>query len=170
MNIALIGFRGTGKTTIAKLLAKKMDKKLISTDKEMEKKTKSSIAKFVKKNSWEKFRDVEAQIIENISGFDECIFDTGGGIILRNENITNLKKNSLIILLTADIKTITNRIKSGTKRPSLTGKEHLAEIAQVMQERESRYKNAADYEIDTSRLSPQEACDLIIHYVQMELK
>ena len=169
MNIALIGFRGTGKTTIAKLLAKKMDKKLISTDKELEKKTKLSIEKFVKKHNWEKFREMEADIIESISDFDGCIFDTGGGIILRNENITNLRKNALIVLLTADMKTIKSRIKSGPKRPALTKKGYIAEIAQVMQEREPKYKNAADYTIDTSRLSPEDAAELIIHYVRAEL-
>ena len=169
MNIALIGFRGTGKTTICRLLAKKMDKKCISTDEEIEKKTKLSIEKFVKKHGWDKFRDVESEVIENISNFDECIFDTGGGIIMRNENITNLKNNSLVVLLTADIKTITNRIKD-SKRPSLTKKGYIEEINDVLQERESRYKNAADYTIDTARLAPEEVCDLIIHYMQMELR
>lgn len=170
MNIALIGFRGTGKTTIAKLLAKKLDKKFISTDEEIVKKTRMPIAKFVKKYGWDKFREVESDAIEYISDFDECIFDTGGGIVMRNENITNLKKNSLIVLLTADTKTITNRLKRGKDMPSLTGKNYLEEIDDVLQERDARYKRAADYTIDTSRLKPEEACDLIMHYVQMELQ
>ena len=148
MNIALIGFRGTGKTTIAKLLAKKLDKKLVSTDDEIVKKTKMSIAKFVQKYGWDRFRDIETDVIEKISDFDECVFDAGGGIVMRNENIINLKRSALIILLTADIKTIKN----------------------ILQEREPRYKKAADYTIDTSRLSPEEACDLITHYIQMELQ
>src|SRR3989338_6947550 len=169
MNIALIGFRGTGKTTISKLLAKRLDKKLISTDEELAKRAKMSIPKFVKKHGWDKFREIESEVIESISDFDECIFDTGGGIVMRNENITNLKKNSLVVLLTADIKTITNRIKD-SKRPSLTKKGYIEEINDVFQERESRYKNAADYTIDTARLAPEEVCDLIIHYMQMELR
>lgn len=170
MNIALIGFRGTGKTTIAKLLAKKLDKKPISTDEEIVKKTKMSIPKFVKKYGWEKFREAESDVIERISNLDECVFDTGGGIVMRNENIINLRRNSLIVLLTADIKTITNRIKNSKKRPALTSKGYSDEIKDVISEREARYKRAADYTIDTSRLSPEEACDLIIHYAQMELQ
>lgn len=170
MNIALIGFRGTGKTTIAKLLAKKLDKKLISTDEEIVKKTKLSIPKFVKKHSWDKFREVESDVIEYISDFDECIFDTGGGIVMRNENIINLKKNALIVLLTTDIKTITNRLKNSKDRPALTKGKFIGEIKDVLQEREARYKKAADYTIDTSRLTPEEICDLIIHYLQMELQ
>lgn len=172
MNIALIGFRGTGKTTACGLLARRLGKQLISTDEEIEKKTKLSIEKFVKKYSWDKFREVESEVIESICEFDECVFDTGGGIVMRNENIVNLKKNALIVLLTADIKTITNRLKS-SRRPALTKGakgNYLDEISDVIQEREIRYKKAADYAIDTSRMSPEEVCDLIAYYVQMEIE
>ena len=170
MNLALIGFRGTGKTAIAKLLAKKLDKKLISTDDEIVKRIKMSIQNFVKKHDWEKFRDIESEIIESISDFDECVFDTGGGIVMRNENIINLKKNALIILLTADVMTIKNRIKNSSERPALTKSDYLDEIKEVLQQREPKYSKAADYAIDTSRLSPEETCDLIAHYIQMEMK
>ncbi len=170
MNIALIGFRGTGKTTVGKLLAKRLDKKFISSDEEIEKKTKTSISRFVKKYGWDRFREVESEVIEKISDFDECVFDTGGGIIMRNENIINLKRSSLIVLLTADIKTITNRLKSSKARPALTKGNYIDEVKDVLQEREYRYKKAADYSIDTSRLTPEEICDLITHYIQMELQ
>ena len=170
MNIALIGFRGTGKTAIANLLAGKLDKKMISTDDEITKKTKMPIANFVKKYGWDRFREVESDVIECISDFDECVFDTGGGIVVRNENIINLKRNSLIVLLTADVKTITNRLKGSKERPALTGKGFLEEIKDVLQEREGRYNKAADYTIDTSRLSPEEACNLIMHYILTELQ
>ena len=170
MNIALIGFRRTGKTTIAKLLTKRLDKKLISTDEEMARKVKMSIAGFVKNFGWEKFREVESEVIENISDFDDCVFDTSAGIVMRNENLINLKKNSLIILLTADEKTITNRIKNTKEMHALTKSNYLDEIKDVLKERESRYIGATDYTIDTSRLSPDEACDLIVHYIQTELE
>src|SRR3989338_1329111 len=158
MNIVLIGFRGTGKTTIAKLLARRLGKKFISTDEEIVKKIKMSIGNFVKKNGWDKFREIESNIIESISDFDECVFDTGGGIVMRNENITNLKRDALIVLLTADIKTITSRIKNSKARPALTKSSFIDEVKDVMQEREERYNKAADYAIDTSRLSPEEVC------------
>ena len=167
MNIALIGFSGTGKTTVAKLLAKKLDKKFISTDDEIEKKAKMGKSKFVKSYGLEKFFELESEVIENASGLDECIFDTSGGIVIRNENIINLKKSALIVLLTADIKTMMSRLKK--INPSAK-KNNIDKIKNVLQERESRYKKAADYTIDTSRLSPEEICDLISHYIQMELK
>ena len=170
MNIALIGYRGTGKTTIAKILSRKLDKKLISTDEEIAKKTKLSIGKFVKKYGWDKFREVESEVIEYICDFDDCIIDTGGGIVMRNENITNLKRNGWIVLLSSDVKTITERLKKSRQRPSLTKKNYIDEVEDVLNDREKRYKQAADYSIDTSRLTPEEACDLIIHYFQTEMQ
>ena len=163
MNIALIGYSGTGKTTIAKLLAKKLDKKLISTDDEIVKKTKMSVSQFVKKYGREKFLDLESEIIENVSGLDECVFDTKGDIVIRNENIINVKKSALIVMLTADTKTIMSRSKSSKSS-------YIDETKGVLQEHEFKYEKAADYAIDTSRISPEEACHLISHYIQMELK
>jgi len=167
MNITLIGFRGTGKTTIARLLAQKLGKKLISTDEEIAKKTKMSAASFAKKHSLDKLRGIESDVIEYVSDFDECVFDTGSSIVMRNENIINLKKNSLIVMLTADISTIKNRLKA--KMPSIS-RNYFDEIKEAFYEHEARCKRAADYAIDTSRLNPEEACDLIAHYLLMEMQ
>ena len=138
----------------------------MSTNEEIAKKTKLSIAKFVKKYGWEKFRDVEAEVIEKVSDFDECVFDTDEGIIMRNENIINLKRNALIVLLTADRKIITSRLK---RVPALTKSNYTYKIKEILKEHEERHKKAADYAIDTSRLLPEEVCELIVHYFQMEL-
>jgi len=164
MNIALIGFRGTGKTTICKLLASRLNKKFISVEDELIKKTKLNSVKLAEKYDSRKLYEIESEVIEKISDFDECIVDTGYGIVMRNENIINLKRNSLIILLTADIKTITSRIRVKNRH------DYINKIKPLLQEYEYRYRNAADYVIDVSRLSPEEICDLITHYVQTEIQ
>lgn len=169
MNIALIGPMYAGKTTISKLLAKSLDKKLISTDEEIVKKTKMNIQKFIKKYGLEKFREIESEVVENISNFDDCIFDTGTNIVLRNENIINLKKNALIVLLMTDIKTITNRLKKGNRQSSAKSNQ-IVRLKLSLEEHEQRFKKAADYTIDTSRLSSEEVCNLIKHYIQMEIQ
>jgi len=161
MNIAITGMSGTGKTAISMLLAKRLGRKLISTDEEIEKKTRLSAEKFMKKYGLERFLEMESGIVDGICSFDECIFDAGISIAMRNENITNFKKNGLIVLLTADTKTAMKR--SGEKW-------NIELLKGAWPERESRLKKAADYAIDTSDLSPEEACDLIVHYMQMELQ
>ena len=161
MNITIIGFRSTGKSTISKLLARKLDKKLISIDNELLKRTKNNAKKYIKTYGLNKFQELETEVIEKLSDFDDCIFDTNYSIVMRNENIINLKKGSLIILLTADVKTIAERLKN---------KEKDLDIRTLLQEYEPRYNNAADYAIDTSRLSPEEICDLIVHYTRLEIQ
>lgn len=163
MNIALIGFRGTGKTAISRLLAKRLDKKVVSTDEEISRKIRMSVPTFVKRHGWDRLRDIESDVIEHVSDFDDCIFDTGSGIVMRNENIINLRRNALVIMLTSDIGTIRNRLRHAKAAD-------VSQIRNALYECESRYKRAADYAIDTSRLSPEEACDLIAHYVLVEMQ
>ena len=170
MNISITGFSGTGKTTVSKLLARRLDKKLISTDEEIAKKTNMSPEKFVKKYGWDKLREVESDVIENLSDLDDFVLDAGSGVILRNENVINLKKNGLIVFLTADSKTIASRIRNHQEKNDFTKSNYIDKIKGVLDQCEDRYGKAADYAIDTSNLSPEEACDLIAHYVQMELQ
>lgn len=169
MNIALIGCRGVGKTTVCRLLAKSLGKKFISTDEEIAKRTNLSADKFVNKYGKQKFHDLESDVIESISNFDECVFDTSNSIVLRNENIINLKKSSLVVLLTADLRTLIRRIKN-SNASHLTKASYIEELKDFLQEYEYRHKKAADYTIDTSGLSPEEVCNLITHFIQMELQ
>ena len=159
MNIALMGFSGTEKSAICMLLAKRLDKKLISIYDELLKKTGISSQKFVKMHGLDKFHDLESEVIENLSDLDDCVFDTGLSAAMRNENIINLKRNSLIILLTADIKKRAGR---------LNAKEDSAE--DYGYDDGLKHEKSADYIIDASSLSPEEVCDLIMHYVQAEVQ
>lgn len=169
MNISLMGFSGTGKTVASKLLARKLGKKLISTEEEIVKKTKLSVEKIVKRYGWARFLEIESEVIEAVSDLDECIFDTGSGAVLRNENIINLKRDGIIIFLTADSRVIARRIKKGQEKIDFTKKNYIDKAKGILDEWQEKYKRAADYTIDTTSLSPEEVSDLIAHYLQMEL-
>ncbi|HIH42813.1 TPA: shikimate kinase [Candidatus Woesearchaeota archaeon] len=157
MNIALIGYRGTGKTTVSKLLADELGYKLLSTDALIVEHANMGISELVKKSGWEKFRAIEKEVISEIAEFDDCVFDCGGGIVEDWENIAALKKNKTtkIILLTANINIIAERIQ-GSDRPSLTSKSIVNEIEEVLNKRRKLYEKAADVKIDTSKLTVQE--------------
>ncbi len=168
-NIVLIGYRGTGKTAVGKILAKKLKMPLISIDGMIVKRIGLPIPKIVEKYGWKRFRDEESKITKEVSDMENHIIDTGGGVILRKENVKNLKSNGIIFWLKADSKTIINRIKDDTthQRPSLTGnKSSTEEVAEVLKERTPKYIAAADYTIDTSKISPEEIADKIIKYLK----
>lgn len=169
MNIAVTGFSGTGKTTVSRLLAEKLDKKLISVDSEIAKKTKLSVNRIVGKYGWDRLREIEADVIDNISELDEYILDASCGIVFRNENIVNIKKNGLVVLLTANQRIVDARLKRKEEKPDFTKDNYIDKTKGALSDCEERYRKAADYNIDTSDISPEEACDLIIHYMQMEI-
>jgi shikimate kinase len=169
MNIAVTGFSGTGKTTVSRLLAMKLNRKLISSDEEVRKITNLSAQKIVQKYGWERLREAEAEAIDSISELDEYILDTSCGIIFRNENIVNIKRNGVIILLTANPKIREGRLRRKEEKPDFTKTNYIDKTKGALSDIEERYRKAADYTIDTSGMSPGEACDLIVHYMQMEI-
>ncbi len=163
MKIVLIGYRGSGKTTIGKILSNKLGLKYISTDEEIVRRTGKSIPEFVKEHGWKRFRDVETQVAKALSDEDNIIIDTGGGIVLREENVKALKKNGFVIFLSAPPSVLAERIKDDTMRPPLKeGKTHWEEVKEVLEERLPFYRKAMDVEISTDGKNPEEVCEEII--------
>ena len=95
---------------ISKILSDRLQRKIISTDDEVKRKTKLTISRYVKKHGWDNYRDVEANVVDEVCDHDDCIIDAGGGIVLRNDNVVNIKKNGVVFLLTADPKTLSTRV------------------------------------------------------------
>jgi shikimate kinase len=167
MNLVLIGYRGTGKSSVARLLAARLGRPVFSTDAEVVGRTNRSIPEIVKEFGWEYFRDVEAAVCRDLSGKDGLIVDTGGGAILRKENVEALKKNGILFWLTAQGSTIEARIGKDHQRPSLTGvKSFIEEIEEVLQERLPKYRAAADHVIPTDGRSLSQVADAILVHFQ----
>jgi len=150
MNVVLIGYRGTGKSTVGKIVAARLGRTMMSTDAEMVKRTGQSIPEIVAQHGWDYFRDLESQVCQELAGRDGLVIDTGGGAILRSQNVETLKKTGILFWLTASVDTITKRIGRDTQRPSLTGaKSFVDEIQDVLRERTPKYEAAADHVITT---------------------
>lgn len=163
MNIVLIGYRGTGKSSVATMLASRLRWERISTDAEIVARAKQSIPEIVKDHGWEYFRDLESDVCRDVGGKDHLIIDTGGGAILRPQNVQALKANGRLFWLTAEIPTIEARIGGDTQRPSLTGsKSFIEEIADVLEERRPKYRSAADHVIPTDNQSVTHIVDTIL--------
>ena len=163
MNIVLIGYRGTGKTAVGAIVAERLGMKCISMDEKIVEKTGMPIPEFVEKHDWPAFRDVESGIARELSGLDHIVIDSGGGVIERPENIDALRANGILVWLKASVDVIVSRIEKGTERPSLTGaKSFTDEVAEVLERRIPKYTAAAQYEIDTEHLTPEQVADEIV--------
>jgi len=150
MNIVLIGYRGTGKSRIARRLAELSKWPVFCTDLEIVKKAGMPVPDIIRKRNWDYFRDVESEICKQAGKKDRTIIDTGGGAVLRKENVEALRQRGRIFWLTAEVSTIMERIKASDERPSLTGKKsYVEEVEEVLNERMPLYKAAADHIIAT---------------------
>ena len=166
MNIVLIGYRGTGKSTVGQLLAARLGRELVSTDAEIIKRAKRTIPEIVTQEGWEYFRNLESDICRELASRDKLVIDTGGGAILRTQNVEALKKNGTVFWLTASIETIGKRIGGDDQRPSLTGgKSFVDEIGDVLRERTPNYQTAADHTIVTDDLSINQLVETLLRLV-----
>jgi len=163
MNVVLIGYRGTGKSTVGKIVAARLGRALVSTDAEIVKRAGHGIPEIVAQHGWDYFRDLESQVCRDLSDGDELVIDTGGGAILRAENVERLKRHGSVFWLTASVDTIMKRIGRDTQRPSLTGtKSFVDEVQDVLRDRTPKYEAAADHVISTDGRSVVQITDEII--------
>lgn len=163
-NIILIGMRGSGKSTIGKMLAKKIDITFIDMDTLLAEKVNMSLPEFVKKYGWEKFRDKESEVIEKTQNLSNAVIATGGGAIIRKENIDALKKNGKFIYLETSIETMIKRIGKGKNRPPLTKEKTLEEeLNHVLHERKNLYEQTADTIVKTDNKTVKQIVDEIVN-------
>jgi len=163
MNIVLIGYRGTGKSTVAKIIGQRLGRKVMSTDAEIVKEAGQSIPQIVEQFGWDHFRELETQMCRKLQDQTNLVIDTGGGLILKEENVKILKSTGTFFWLTAEVPTIVNRISGDTQRPSLSGtKSFVEEIEDILKERTPKYQAAADHVISTDQATPHQIADAIL--------
>jgi shikimate kinase len=167
MNIVLIGYRGTGKSTVGKVLADRLGCRVVSTDAEVVKGAGQTIPEIVAKHGWEYFRELESEVCRQLAGQDGLVIDTGGGAVLRPQNVDALTTTGTLFWLTASVPTIAARIGGDTQRPSLTGaKSFTDEIEEVLRERTPVYQAAAHHVIATENRSIAQIAEDILARVK----
>lgn len=155
-NIFFIGFMGCGKSTMARLLSEETGMELIEMDETIEKETGMSINEIFEKYGESHFRDLESQLIKRIEEKGGAVVSCGGGAILRQENVENMKKNGQIIYLAATPETIYERVKNSTNRPLLNGNMNVEYITELMDKRLPLYEKAADNTVCVDKKEKQE--------------
>jgi shikimate kinase len=150
VNLVLIGYRGTGKSTIARRLADLLQRPVVSLDDELARRAGQTIPEIVAAHGWPHFRDLEQALCREVGAGDGLVIDCGGGVVERAENGACLRAGGRVFWLRATPTTIVGRIGGDTSRPSLTGsKSFTEEVEEVLQRRTPLYQRMSHVVIDT---------------------
>ena len=159
MNIFLIGYRGSGKTTVARALAGRIGWAWVDADVELERRAGRSIQQIFAESGEGAFRDWESAVVADLAKLDRHVIALGGGAVMREENRQALAGRGKVVWLKASPDTLHERIAAdpttGPRRPNLTGQGGLAEIRQLLAQREPIYQMCADLVLDAERLAPE---------------
>ena len=163
-NIILIGFMGSGKTTIGKALEEKTDMTFVDTDELIEAYEGCKISEIFADKGEAYFRGLENETLKDLlASTDNKVISTGGGIVTNNqENIPLLKQLGKVFYLRIKPETVVKRLEGDKTRPLLIGEDKLVKVERLMTDRKELYEMAADKTIDTDYLSGNEIVDIIL--------
>ena len=164
-NIVLTGFMGTGKTAVGRELARLLDMKLIDVDTEIEVSREMTVNEIFKEFGEPVFREIETDMIKEVSRNNQVIISTGGGAVLKQENMETLRETGIIVCLMASPETILRRTGSTDDRPLLHVENPLEKIRQLMDFRKPYYEKA-DIVIATEGKTPLQIAEEIVEKVK----
>lgn len=164
-NIFLIGFMGAGKSTVASYLSREHAMEIVEMDQVIVEREGMSIADVFAKHGEEYFRDTETNLLIEIQSEQNKVVSCGGGVVLREQNVAEMKKSGQIVLLVASPATILERVKDGDDRPLLQGNKNEEFIRDMMEKRREKYERAADVVIQTDGKPVEQICREILEQV-----
>lgn len=168
MKLVLCGMMGSGKTTVGKLLAEALAWEWVDTDECIVSRYGNISDIFAQKGA-AYFREKETEIVKTLTQKDRLVLSTGGGIVLREENISLLRENAKIIYLRAQKQTLVGRLQGDKTRPLLQSEELLdCKIERLLQERGRLYEGAADVIVDVDDKTPTEIVEEIFACVKIK--
>lgn len=171
-NIYLTGYRCTGKTTAGILLADRLGREFIDADEMLVKKVGMPVSEIVEKYGWDYFRNIESDVLESIADMDEKIVATGGGVVLRDKNIENMRRTGSVVWLKASAETIFKRmtedIKTKDQRPGLSDRGPFLEIEEILANRLPLYSKAMDFSFETDNLEIDKIVSMIVEKISRE--
>ena len=167
VNIALIGFMGTGKTSVGRLVAEQLRFDYLDTDEMIQARTGRTIAQIFKSDGEETFRALEEKVVEEISARTKTVIATGGGLPASPKNLASLKTHALVVCLWASPEKIWERVKNQSHRPLLHDPDPQKKIRELLAAREPFYKQA-DVLLNTELRSLREVAQQVIYQFRLE--
>ena len=165
MNLFLIGYRCSGKSTVGRALAERIGWPFVDTDQAIVQALGTPIARIVAEKGWAYFREQERLSLQRVAAGDGQVVATGGGVILEARNIAVMQASGAVVWLMAGEPVIRARLLADTgtdgSRPALTDQGLIAEISTVLAERNPHYAAAADLTVDTDKMTIRSLCDRI---------
>lgn len=156
MNLVLIGFMATGKSTVARALARSLGFEAVDTDAVIARREGKPITDIFEDLGEEGFRGIESGVLQGLVARQRLVISTGGGIVTRQENINNLRSLGMVIWLNASIDVIMDRVAGNDERPLLQTDDPRKSVEQLLEQRVNLYEEAADERIDVDNLSCDE--------------
>jgi shikimate kinase len=170
-NVILTGFRGTGKTTVGKILATRLQWVFVDMDEQLTQRLGASIAEVVARHGWAFFRQEEARLLLELQAMRCTVLATGGGAIEHQQEWQQLRNCGYVVWLDADISTIRRRLMtdpvSAQQRPSLTGQAVQDEIGTLLERRMPLYRAGSDLRLATDDKEPEELANQILRAVEL---
>ncbi len=163
-NVVLIGFMGTGKSEVGQMLARRLGWTCVDTDRRVEARERATVAQIFARRGEEYFRNAEAKVIAEVAARRDTVIATGGGVVLRPENMTRLRRQGWIVSLTAPVDVLVKRLGEAKSRPLLRG-DVRENLAKILDQRRSLYRDA-DLLVDVSDAAPERVVEAIIAFLR----
>lgn len=163
--LVLIGFMGSGKSSVGRLVSERLSVPRFDTDELVSAQMRLSISEIFSRFGEEHFRDAESEALAALSGTEASVIVTGGGIVLRPANVERCKTLGTIAFLTADEETIFRRVSRRSSRPLLQTENPRTTLSELFQQREPLYRALADFEIDTTSLDHSAVADALMAHL-----
>lgn len=162
-NIFLVGLMGAGKSTVGRLLARRLGKRFVDTDHEIEKRNGVTIPVIFEIEGEAGFRKREQEVLADLAQEPDLVLSTGGGIVLRPENRGVLREQGFVVYLSARPELLAERTRHDKSRPLLNVADPLARLRELHAERDPLYREVAHAIVETGRGAPQQVVQAIVN-------
>ena len=167
VNVACIGLPGSGKTTIGRQLARRLDLRFLDSDSDIERRIGYSIREFFEGEGEKSFRDLEQEVVDELTQNGNCVLSTGGGVVLRQFNRDNLHQRCQVVYLHSTPEEVFRRLQHDRHRPLLQVADPLAKLKELYEMRDPLYRETAHFVVETGRPSISTMVNMIV--MQLEV-